>query len=320
VVEEHDGSGCAVHSEPFVCVLTLSWNDAENTIEFLRSVRRMDYDRYSVVVVDNGSSADTVEAIRAAFPEVELIAVGRNLGFGGGANVGFERAQQLGVDYVLFINNDTVVHCSLVRELVRAAHDHPRAGVLVPRIYYHEDPRRVWAAGARLAPFPPRVKMIGRGRRDHARYSRPRSLEYATGCALLIRREALEAVGGFDPVYWPAYQEDYDFSARVVKAGWEIWYVPAATLTHKETRSGQRTGARTKAYNLGKNTVPLYLRHMRFPLASLWAYVAWVVARETLKLNWRFVGPFMAGVGAGWARHRSEGHPGCRQVQGEESS
>jgi GT2 family glycosyltransferase len=287
--------------------MTLSWNDARNTIACLRSVYQLDYSRYHVLVVDNGSSRDTVQAIQDAFPEVELIVNPSNLGFGGGANVGFARAQERGVDYVLFINNDTVVHPSLLQALTGAARAFPRAGLLVPKIYYgspDDAPRRVWSAGARWASFPPRVKMIGRGRRDHRRYDRPKRLDYATGCALLVRRQVLESVGGFDPIYWPAYQEDYDFAARVIKAGWEIRYVPAAQLWHKEARSRQRVGARNKAYHLGKNTVPFFVRH--FSLVMLWAHVAWVVLREAAKMNWPFVGPYLAGVRAGWANRSGE--------------
>jgi GT2 family glycosyltransferase len=298
-------------TEPLVCVMTLSWNDAQNTLDCLRSVYELEYTCYRVLVVDNGSSEDTVRAIRSAFPQVELIVNPSNLGFGGGANVGFDRAREHGVDYVLFVNSDTVVDPALLRELVRSAETRPQAGLLVPKIYTYDgarsgEPGRIWSAGARWAPFPPRVKMIGMGRRDQPRYDQPRQLEYATGCALLVRREVLETVGGFDPIFWPAYQEDYDFSARVIKAGWEIWYVPAARLWHKETRSRQKQGAWNKAFNLGKNTVPLFVRHIRPALASLLVHVFWVLIREALKFNWPFIGPYVAGVRAGWARHRRD--------------
>jgi GT2 family glycosyltransferase len=302
-------------SEPSVCVMTLSWNDAQNTLDCLRSVYQLDYAHYCVLVVDNGSSEGTLWAIRSAFPEAELIANPSNLGFGGGANVGFDWAREHGVDYVLFINSDTVVEPALLRELVYAGETCRRAGLLVPKIYWGAgpssgEPDRIWAAGARWAPFPPRVKMIGRGRRDHPRYDHPRKLAYATGCALLVRRQVLETVGGFDPIYSPAYQEDYDLAARVIKAGWEIRYVPTAVLWHKETRSRQALGARNKAFNLGKNTVPLFMRHVQPALASLLVHFVWVVVREVLKLNWAFVGPYVAGMRAGWVRHRRDAHRG----------
>jgi GT2 family glycosyltransferase len=117
----------------------------------------------------------------------------------------------------------------------------------------------------------------------------------------------LETVGGFDPIYWPAYQEDYDLSARVIKAGWEIWYVPSAKLWHKESRSRERLGARNKAFNLGKNTVPLFMRHVAHPMASLGLHVGWVLLREAIKMNWAFVGPYLAGLQRGWVAHRRDG-------------
>jgi GT2 family glycosyltransferase len=290
--------------------MMLSWNDAQNTLDCLRSVYQLDYARYRVLVVDNGSSEDTVRTIHTAFPEVELVVNPSNLGFGGGANVGFARAQEHGVEYVLFVNNDTIVDPSLLKELVGSARAHPRAGLLVPKIYSYNalrsDEPRIWSAGARWSSFPPRIKMIGLGRRDHPRYDRPRRLDFATGCALLVSRQVLEKVGGFDPIYWPAYQEDYDFSARVTKAGWEIWYVPKAVLWHKETRSRQQRGARAKAFNLGKNTVPLFMRHIRPAQILLFGHVIWVVLREVVKMNWPFVHPYLAGVRAGWTHHQLE--------------
>ena len=289
--------------QPLVYVMLLNWNDAENTIACLRSVYELDYPNFRVLVVDNGSTDGSDQAIREAFPQIELIANGRNLGFAGGANVGLGYVRRQGAVYVFFINNDTILDRSLLKELVRVAEAHPRAGLLTPKIYYYDDPTRIWAAGARLAPFPPRVKMIGLGKRDHPRYNTLRRVDYATGCALLIRREVLETVGGFDPIYWPIYHEDYDYCARVAKGGWEIWYVPTARMWHKDAQSQRRSG--TKAFNLGKNIVPFYLRHGRPPHLSLALFVAWAVLRELIKGNLAFIQPYLAGVQAGLARHRA---------------
>jgi GT2 family glycosyltransferase len=287
-------------SRPLTYVMLLNWNDAENSLACLQSVFELDYASFRVLVVDNGSTDGSDQAISAAFPQVELIANGRNLGFAGGANVGLDRARQQEAAYVLFVNNDTVLDRRLLAELVHAAEAHPHAGLLTPKIYYHHDPTLVWAAGARYVRFPPRVKMIGLNKRDHPRYDVLRRVEYATGCALLIRREVLETVGGFDPIFWPIYHEDYDFCARAAKAGWEIWYVPTARMWHKDARSQRGSG--TKAFNLGKNIVPFYLRHGRPPRLSLALFVSWAVLREVAKGNLAFVQPYLAGVRAGLAR------------------
>lgn len=288
---------------PAVWVMLLNWNDAENTLACLQSVYRMDYGNFRVLVVDNGSDDGSDNAIHEAFPQAVIIRNGRNLGFAGGANVGLEHAQRHGAQYVLFINNDTLVDPALLSELVRVAEEQPRAGLLTPKIYFHHDPGLVWAAGARYVSFPPRVKMIGLNRRDAKRYSVTRPVDYATGCALLIRREVLETVGGFDPIYWPIYHEDYDYCARVVKAGWEIWYVASARMWHKDARS--QRGAGTKAFNLGKNIVPFYLRHGRPPALSLALFVGWVAFRELIRGQPAFVWSYLKGVRAGLARHRA---------------
>lgn len=279
---------------PLIYVLLLNWNDAENTLACLESVCDLDYPRFRTLVVDNGSTDGSDRLIQAAHAEVELIANGRNLGFAGGANVGLEHARKQGADYILFINNDTILDRVLLKELVRVAETLPRAGLLAPKIYYYDDPTRLWAAGARLARFPPRVKMIGLGKRDGPRYDQLRRVDYATGCALLIRRQVLETVGGFDPIYWPIYHEDYDFSARVTKAGWEIWYVPTAKLWHKVSQSQRGSG--TQAFNLGKNIVPFYRRHGRPPYLSLGLFVMWAVLREVARGNLAFVLPYLRGV------------------------
>jgi GT2 family glycosyltransferase len=291
-------------AQPLVYVMLLNWNDAENTLACLRSVYELEYANFRVLVVDNGSTDGSDQAIREAFPQIELIANERNLGFAGGANVGLDYARRRGAAYVFFINNDTVLDRSLLKELTQVAEAHPRAGLLTPKIYYHDDPTLIWATGARWAPFPPRVKMIGFGKRDHPRYDVLRRVDYATGCALLIRRQVLETVGGFDPIYWPIYHEDYDYCAQVTKAGWEIWYVPTAKMWHKVSRSQRGSG--TQAFNLGKNIVPFYLRHGRPPRLSLALFVAWAVLRELIKGNLPFARPYLAGVWAGLVRHRTE--------------
>jgi len=290
-------------AQPLVYVMLLHWNDAENTLDCLKSIYELDYPNFRALVVDNGSTDGSIQQLREAFPQPEYLLNERNLGFAGGANVGLDYAQRQGASYVFFVNNDTVLERSALKELVRFAQDHPRAGLLAPKIYYYYDPTRIWAAGSRLVHFPPRIKMIGLGKRDHPRYDVLRRLDYVTGCALLIRREVLETVGGFDLTFSPAYHEDYDYCARATAEGWEIWYVPGAQVWHKDYGSQRVEGA--KAFNLGKNIVPLYLRHFHPPRLSLALFVVWAILRELVKGNLCFVRSYLAGVRAGLVDHRA---------------
>jgi GT2 family glycosyltransferase len=233
---------------------------------------------------------------------MHLIANERNLGFAGGVNVGLDYALQQGAKYFRLVNNDTLLDPLMLAEMVKAAEDHPRAGLLTPKIYFFHDSNLIWSAGARWVRFPPRAVMTGLRRRDHSKYYVMRRVDFATGCVLMIRRKVLEEVGNLDPIYYPIYHEDYDYCARVTEAGWEIWYVPTARLWHKDAQSQRGSG--TKAFNMGMNIVPFYLRHGHPPHLSLALFVAWAIMREVVKGNLAFVRPYLSGVRAGLVRDR----------------
>ena len=288
---------------PLVYVVLLNWNDGPNSLACLRSIYELDYPNLRVVVIDNGSTDGSDLEIGQQFPQAHLIANGRNLGFAGGVNVGMEYALGQEADYLLLVNNDTILDRAMMKELVQAARDHPQAGLLTPKIFFFHDSTLVWSAGSKWVSFPPRVKMIGLRHRDHPRYDIMKRVDFATGCVLMIRREVYETIGGMDTIYYPIYHEDYDYCARVIKAGWEIWYVPKARLWHKDAQSQRRSGA--KAFNLGKNIVPFYLRHGQSPHRTLALFVIWAIGREIAKGNLAFVRPYLAGVGAGLDSHRT---------------
>lgn len=281
----------------------LNWDDAPNSLDCLRSMQGLDYPNFKVVVVDNGSKDGSEQKIQQEFPDIHLICNGSNLGFAGGMNVGLRFALQEGADHMLLVNNDTILDPGLLRELVRVAEVNPKAGLLAPKIYYNHDRTLIWAAGARWSRFPPRAKIIGFRKRDHPRYDVLRQVDFATGCVLMIRRQVMETVGGLDPIFYPIYHEDYDYSARVRKAGWEIWYVPTARLWHKESQSQRVRGG--KAFNMGKNIVPFYLRHGNPPVLSLYTFVAWVALREIAKGEFAFVKPYLYGVREGLAANKA---------------
>ncbi len=283
---------------PLVYVVIVNWNRADDTIECLQALEGSDYSDYRPLVVDNGSTDGSPDAIRAAFPAVEMIANKDNLGFARANNIGIEHALRQGADYVFLLNNDTLVDGRLLTELVAVGESDPQIGMLAPKIYYHDGGSRLWSAGARWRRFPPRVTIIGYGREDRPAYSVQREADYATGCAMLVKRGVFERVGMFDPAFF-MYHEDYDFSARVRRGGYRIVYVPQAVMWHKVSAS---TGEESplKWYYLGKYIVPLYLKHFRPPRLSLALFVLWVLARETTKGNARYLGSYLRGLRDGW--------------------
>ena len=291
---------------PLIYVVIVNWNRANDTIECLKALASSDYSNYRPLIVDNGSTDGSPDAIRAAFPAVEVIANEDNLGFARASNIGIEHALQQGADYVLLLNNDTLVDKRLLTELVAVGESDSQIGMLVPKIYYpstgsgrsHGEKGRLWSAGAQWRRFPPRVTIIGFGREDGPAYSIQREVDYATGCAMLVKRDVFDRVGMFDPAFF-MYHEDYDFSARVRRGGYRIVYVPQAVMWHKVSAS---TGEESplKWYYLGKYIAPFYFKNCWPPRLSLALFVLWVLARETVKGNARHLGPYIRGLRDGW--------------------
>ena len=113
-----------------ILIVVLNWNSREMTRDCLASLLAMEGDAFKILVIDNGSRDGSVAFLRETFPEIEVIANGRNLGFAGGCNVGMKRAVAENFEYVLLINNDTVVQPNLLAELLAEAERSPKAGMV----------------------------------------------------------------------------------------------------------------------------------------------------------------------------------------------
>ncbi|PDV98855.1 glycosyltransferase family 2 protein [Candidatus Chloroploca asiatica] len=220
-------------------VVVLNWNLPADTIACLQSLQAAALPEVHLLVVDNGSTDDSLHQIRHHFPDqVELVALPENRGFAGGMNAGIEVALRAGAGSILLLNNDTVVESTMLATLLGAAQQRPQAGILGPAIYYYDAPERLWQIGARQHPrFPVPVNL---GLREIRRTGgQPFPADYVTGCAMLVRREVFEHVGLLDPTY-VMYFEDADFCQRARKARYEIWCIPAARMWHRVSLSANK--------------------------------------------------------------------------------
>ncbi len=281
-----------------VLVVIVNWQRPVDTLACIQSVLDSEGISPAVIVVDNGSQDSSAEQISQAFPQIALLRLTKNLGFAGGYNAGINWGLKAGAGRLLLLNNDTIVYPRALAALLAATWD-----VSVPKILYQADNNRIWAAGCRWRRFPPSVIMNGYGKPDGAAYDRPGPLDFATGCALLVKREVFENVGGFDPVF-ESYMEDYDFSYRVKAAGFTLGYVPEARLLHRVSATLGNTSPHFWRL-LGRNTVLFYRKGRRFPTRDLIAHLAWVSLRETIKGHLSLLSPFWSGVREGLALLRA---------------
>ena len=231
---------------PLVWIITLNWNRRDDTLACLESLRSMGYSDSRIVVVDNGSSDGSPESIVAAFPDVQVISSAQNIGFAGGVNLGVREALSAGAEYVLILNNDTIVDRRLLSELVAECERSPKIGIAGPKIYRHDQPDVVWFAGGDRDRWTWALTRLPRGR-DDERIRAPRTVNFLCGCCMLVRRDVFDRIGLFDPGYF-MYYEDSEFCVRAVEAGFTLRYVPSARMWHKVAASVSGEGRPLRAY------------------------------------------------------------------------
>lgn len=219
-------------NSPKVSCVVLTLDDKANVLDCLASLSQVRYQNLEIIVSDNGSTDGTSEVIRNEFSNVKLIENGHNLRFSGGNNAGIEYAMKHGADYVLLLNNDTVVEPHFISEMVKIGESDPKIGLLGPKIYYHAEPQQLWYAGGKVYLWRGIVKHVGIREMDRGQYDNICDVDYVTGCALMMKRLVVEKIGMLDPSY-VAYSEDTDFSLRAKKAGFRLVYVPKAIVWHK---------------------------------------------------------------------------------------
>jgi len=248
---------------PRVMLIVLNWNGLADTLECLDSLMHLDYPAYEVVVVDNGSTDGSVEVISDRFPGVTLIENNENLGYAEGNNRGISYALKAGADYVLVLNNDTVLCQDLLTHLVRVAEADSRVGAVGPKIYYHMQPHRIWFAGGMIDWQRGFTVNLGADEDDAGQFEEVKSVDFLAGCALLIRRETWEDVGPFDSRYF-MYWEETDWCTRVRRAGYDLLFVPQAKMWHKVSTIAQSQSSRV-LYYMTRNRFFFFYKHVISP-------------------------------------------------------
>jgi GT2 family glycosyltransferase len=195
-----------------------------------------------VFVVDNHSDDDSVETIRNHYPWVRLIVNQENLGFAKANNLAIRQSE---AEYVLLLNPDTVVAKDTLREALAFMDAHPKAGGAGVMMRYEDGTRAPESRRALPTPWVSALKMLGFTKRyymSHLPWDEPCRIEVISGAFCLLRHEALNAVGLLDEDFF-MYGEDIDLSYRLLKGGWENWYLPYSII-HYKGKSTQKTDYR----------------------------------------------------------------------------
>ena len=219
-----------------VSVVVVSYNAQALLLRCLASIANLPCE---VVVVENASSDGSAEAVRDRFPNVRLVELEHNVGFGAANNVGID---VVGRRYVLLMNPDAWPVGDAIEKLVRFVASRPRTGAVGPRLLNVDGTVQQSVRGYptrwRLATeylflrwFAPRTKLLNAFYAANFDHRSERAAEFLVGAALMLRREAVQEVGGFDPEFF-MYNEEVDLCYRLRRAGWSVDFYPGAEFIH----------------------------------------------------------------------------------------
>jgi GT2 family glycosyltransferase len=234
-----------------VWIIVLNWNGREDTLACLRSLDNAALpEGTEILVVDNGSSDGTENAVRRAHPNVQVLQTGSNLGFAGGNNAGIAFALERGADAVLLLNNDTEVDPGFLGPMVATMQGDPRTGIVGAAIAYHHAPQKLWAfGGGRFDIATGWVRHVTHPVEPDRLVTAGYRHFYVTGCAMLLKRELVEEIGTLSTEYFH-FCEDVDLCLRARAAGWGLKVAEAARLTHKVSAATRVSSPAFLYYNL----------------------------------------------------------------------
>jgi len=252
-------------TNPLVYIIVLTWNGKADTLECLGSLKQLAYPNYRVLVVDNASVDGTAEEVRSQFPNVEMIVNKENFRFAGGNNVGIEYTLSKNADYILLLNNDTIIDPNFVAELVTTAESDTQIGMVGPKMYYYNDPNRIWYAGGKIEWWKGWLSHYGVRELDRDQYKLTKETDFISGCCILVKRKVMEKVGMLDPTYY-IYGEDVDWCIRAFRAGYRLMFEPKARIWHKLSVSTGGHLSWFKNWNKLKSQLRIMARYAKWYL------------------------------------------------------
>lgn len=236
-----------------VSIIILNWNGLEDTIECLESLKNITYPNYEVIVVDNGSSGDDVSILKGKYDDyIHMIANDQNYGFPEGCNIGMRYALGEGADYLLLLNNDTVVAPEFLTELVKVAGGGPSIGIVGSKIYYYDRPSRIQAVGGKIWWWLGAIEHY-ENEDDVGQYDDVVERDFIYGTSFLIKKAVVDRISFMDAYFFFGVEE-YDYCTRAKRAGFRVVYVPQSKVWHKAGASRAKLPLYPETESLIKKT------------------------------------------------------------------
>lgn len=263
-----------------VDIIILNFNQESDTAECILSLKRMNYKNYRIILVDNGSTDGSGGRLKERFKYIEFLKSGENIGFAGGANIGIKRSLESGLaNYILLLNNDTVVGEELLDSLLEVAEMDNEIGVIGAVNFYYSWPDKVHMAGHRF------LWWLGIQGKVFDVGSNFKEVQSVSACCMLIKRKVVEKAGLLDERFF-VYYEDSDFCLRARRAGFKVGVARDAKVWHKINRT-LGTGTPREYYIYTRNQPLFMLKHC--PRLFLPNYFAVYFSKVFIRIIYFFV-------------------------------
>lgn len=218
-----------------VSIITINYNGIKDTVKMIESFCEHETYPYEIIIIDNASkNQGEHRTLKKHQPHAQVIRSDKNLGFAGGNNLGIPYVNG---DYILFLNNDTIICGPVLENLVRVLDNNPQVGSVSPKIACWPEKRRLQYAGATpMSPITLRNENIGFNQIDEGQFDRSCDTAFTHGAAMMIRTADLKAFG-LMPEFYFLYYEELDWCVQIQRVGFTIRYEPKSTIYHKESMS-----------------------------------------------------------------------------------
>jgi GT2 family glycosyltransferase len=244
-----------------VAVIVLTHNNHDDTMECLESVFASACPDFDVLLVDNHSTDGSIERIVSAYPDLHLLRNSSNLGVAGGRNSGWYYAQEhFFADYLLFLDNDTVILPDTLSLLAGCLDAHPEVATACGKAYTPPPSTTVMSVGLRVNHYTGVVTDVGTGENDAGQYDAPGYVTACGGFCFMVKESVFAECAGLDDDYNPYGWEDVDFNLRALGKGYRCYYVPEAIVYHKGCRIGRGYVQQYEKYKV-KHYFRLLWRH-----------------------------------------------------------
>lgn len=282
-----------------ISLVTVNYNHSSLTLDLMRSLNALNEKGFELIIVDNGSKSPFQTDLQMNYP-YKVIHAGKNLGFAGGNELGMSVASG---EFLYLINNDTEIHNSFVEPIVQCFRNQPNLGMLSTLIRFYDSGLLQYAGASELSKITLRNFSIGFGEKDSSKYRGFAATGFIHGASMIIPKRIYEEIGGMWSPYF-LYYEEYDWCARVKRAGYQIGVLGDVEVLHKESASvGQMSPL--KIQYMTRNRILFARRNVRNWWPITLVYLTFFVStRDILKYTFQsqfnLIGPVIKGVFSGW--------------------